>query len=181
MSLGTILHKITLSDGQTMPLFGLGCWNMSPDEAFTSIQCAIKEGYRLFDTATWYDNEEMVGKALRESSLSRGDYFLVTKLLPSNHAYHEAKKNLHESLKKLQHDFVDLFLIHTPRMGNIIETWKAIVELKQEGLTKSIGVSNFNVQHLEPLLATGMEAPAVNQIELHPWNQQVKSWYSTIT
>jgi len=166
-----ISQRIQLSDGNTIPLFGLGSWKLSPDVADNSIQYAIEIGYRLFDTAYCYYNEEAVGKTLRESCLKRDEYFIVTKINPDNHGYNEAQLSLKDSLRKLGLDYVDLCLIHSPKAGKNIETWKALIELKKGGLTKSIGVSNFNVQHLEGLLASGLESPVVNQIEFHPWYQ----------
>jgi len=171
MQLDSIKSRITLPDGKTMPIFGLGCWNMEDEAVYNAVVAAIGEGYRLFDTARYYNNEKMVGKALIDSGLPRNEYFVVTKLFPENHGYENTKLNLKESLQYLGLDYVDLFLIHSPGHGKNIETWKAFVELKEEGLTKSIGVSNFNIQHLEPLLATGLEVPAVKQFEFHPWNQ----------
>lgn len=171
MKLDSISFCIELCDKNTMPIFGLGCWDMRGDSVYNAVSKAIKEGYRLFDTAQFYGNEADVGRALNDSGLSRDEYFVVTKLDFSVHGYKVAKSKLKESLSKLGLDYVDLYLIHSPRVGKIIETWKAFVELKAEGLTKSIGVSNFNIHHLEPLLKTGMEIPNVNQIELHPWNQ----------
>ncbi|XP_057302460.1 9,11-endoperoxide prostaglandin H2 reductase-like [Hydractinia symbiolongicarpus] len=169
MDINSVSQRINLSDGNSMPLFGFGCWNLAPKKVLVALESAVKNGYCLFDTAEMYKNEEMIGKALKNSTLSRDQYFVVTKLLPSKHGYNEAKSGLRESLTRLGLDYVDLFLIHSPHGGKNIETWKAFVELKQEGLTKSIGVSNFNVQHLKGLMASGMESPAVNQIELHPW------------
>ena len=171
MSLNSISTRISLSDGNTMPIFGLGCWNMKEDAVYNAVRAAVNDGYRLFDTARYYNNEHTVGKALIDSGLPRDEYFVVTKLFPHNHGYEETKLNLKQSLEYFCLDYVDLFLIHSPRNGKNVDTWKAFVELKQEGLTKSIGVSNYNIQHLEALIATGMEAPSVNQFELHPWNQ----------
>ena len=142
---------------------------MDDPTAYNAMTSAIAAGYRLFDTAQMYGNEKMVGKALRDSNLPRDEYFVVTKL--AEHGYESAKKNLRLSLDRLGLDYVDLYLIHTHRGGDNVETWRGFTELKREGLTKSIGVSNFNVQHLQPLIATGMEVPAVNQFEMHPWNQ----------
>jgi len=171
MEMDSISARISLRDGNTMPLFGLGCWAMGGDTVYNAVVTALNKGYRLFDTAQFYDNENMVGKALIDSGLPRNEYFVVTKLNPSNHGYKSAKLTLKESLQNLGLDYVDLFLIHAPHGGKNVETWKALIELKEEGLVKSIGVSNFNIQHLEALCATGLEIPAVDQFELHPWNQ----------
>jgi len=171
MEMDSISARIPLRDGNTMPLFGLGCWAMGGNTAYNAVTTAVDTGYRLFDTAQFYDNEQIVGKALIDSGLPRNEYFVVTKLSPGNHGYQSAKINLKKCLDYLGFDYVDLFLIHSPHGGQNIETWKAFVELKEQGLTKSIGVSNFNIQHLEAMRAAGLEIPAVNQFELHPWNQ----------
>ena len=159
-----------------MPLFGFGC---SPglgaeDDVTRAVRNALKAGYRLFDTASWYESERCVGQALRESGLNRSEYFVVSKLRPDKHGYEEAKENIRESVIKLSVGHIDLHLIHTSRPGKILETWRAMIELKKEGLLKSIGVSNFNIQHIQPIIDSGMEIPVVNQFEIHPWNQQVK-------
>lgn len=172
MKVDSISMRITLRDGMSMPLFGLGCWAMRDrDSVYNSINTAVNDGYRLFDTAQNYRNESAVGKALQDCGLKREEYFVVTKLFSDHPGYNSAKENLAISLKKLGLDYVDLYLIHTPRNGKIVETWKAFMELKEAGLTKSIGVSNFNIHHLQPLIDAGMEIPSVNQIEMHPWNQ----------
>lgn len=154
-----------------MPLFGLGSWTMEGDVTYHAVINALNFGYRLIDTAQYYNNEHMVGKALLDSALPRSEYFVVTKLSPSFHGYESTKLKLKQSLHDLGLDYIDLFLIHSPHGGENVETWRAFVELKDEGLTKSIGVSNFNIQHIEALCASGLEIPAVDQFELHPWNQ----------
>lgn len=172
----SISHKVILNDGKKMPLFGLGCWATETDEAaYNAVLSALKEGYRLIDTAALYGNEEAVGKALRDSGLDRDEYFLVTKLDTGKHGFEEAKESCMISLKKLALDYVDLFLIHTPKHGRLFDTWKALVELKKEGKTKSIGVSNFSGEHIAGLVKYGMEKPAVNQFEIHPLHQEVSA------
>ena len=164
----SIDRRVTLRDNNTMPIFGLGCDKITYD----ALVSAMEAGYRLFDTAQVYNTEDMLGKALRDSGVPRDQYFIVTKLAPSDPGYENAKKNLRQSLDRLGLDYVDLYLIHGHRGNdNIVETWRAFTELKSEGLAMSIGVANFNVQHLEPLIASGLEVPSVNQFELHPWNQ----------
>ena len=167
----TISSRVTLNDGHTMPIFGLGSWAVEGVESYEAVVDAANVGYRLIDTAQWYNNERMVGKALAETGLPRDDYFVVTKLSPDLHGYDSAKVNLAKSLELLGLNYVDLFLIHSPHGGSNVETWRAFTELKGEGLTRSIGVSNYNIHHVERLLAEGLELPAVNQFELHPWNQ----------
>ena len=171
MSVITISTTKTLRDGMTMPLFGFGCWNIGADEVvINAVKHAVKYGYRLFDTASTYKNEHCVGQVLKESGLKRDEYFVVSKLHPENHGYEASKENIRESVKKLDIGAIDLYIIHSPRTGKILDTWKAMIELKKEGLLKSIGVSNFNIQHLKPIIDSGMELPEVNQIEIHPWN-----------
>lgn len=155
-----------------MPIYGLGTWKLREEEAYNTTLGALKEGYRLIDTARMYENEVMVGKALKDSGLARNEYYVVSKLNPEKHGYESAKQNLKECLKDLDLDYVDLMLIHSCRGGKILETWKALCEMKKEGFAKSIGVSNFNIQHLEPLINDGLDVPSVNQFELHPWNQK---------
>jgi len=173
VAMSSIHHKVTLNDGNKIPTFGLGVYAIdNGPKLYNAVNHAIKTGYRLFDCATKYKNEEMLGKTLKESDLKRENYFVVSKLNPENHGFMLAKKNIKESVEKVGLGYIDLYLIHSPKNGKLVETWKALIELKQEGLVKSIGVSNFNKQHLEVLLSRGMEVPAVNQIELNPWHQQ---------
>ena len=170
----TISTCKALRDGISMPLFGFGCWDIGADEVvINAVRHAVKYGYRLFDTASFYQNEHCVGQVLKESGLKREEYFVVSKLHPDHHGYERAKENIRESVKKLDIGAIDLYLIHTSRPGKIIETWRAMVELRKEGVLKSIGVSNFNIQHIQPIIDSGMELPEVNQFEIHPWNQQV--------
>jgi len=173
MVIDSITNKVIFNDGNKMPIFGLGLARLdNGNETKQAIENALSEGYTMFDCATLYGNEEMLGNTLKESGLKRENYFVVTKLLAEDHGYDSAKIKCKESLKRLGLDYVDLYLIHNPSGRKLVETWKALIELKQEDLVKSIGVSNFNKQHLEVLLSRGMEVPAVNQIELNPWHQQ---------
>jgi len=172
--MASIGERVHLCDGNSMPLFGFGCWDLDNDGdvAYNSVTAALKEGYRLIDTAALYGNEESVGRALKASSIKREDLFVVTKLDLHKHGYETAKKSLKESLDKLGLEYVDLFLVHTPMPGKVLETWKAIIELKKEGKAKSIGVSNFNGEHIQALLDAGLEKPAVNQFEIHPMHRR---------
>ena len=166
--------KLTLSDGVMMPVFGLGLSRSKEKAAEDAIICALKTGYILFDTAKRYKNEEEIGNAFKkvEAEFERSNYFVVTKLWNDDHGFDQAKAALKESLRKLKFDYVDLYLIHSPVGRKIIETWRAFVELKKEGLTRSIGVSNFNTYHFEEIKNANLPLPTVNQIELHPWLQQ---------
>lgn len=166
---------ITLNDGIEMPLLGIGLYNVIENQAET-IQTAVANGYRLFDTAKYYENEKEIGQALKNSNIDRKDYFVVTKLWISDHGYEKTKEAFKVSLDKLGLGYIDLYLIHSPSGGKIIDTWKAMTELRNEGLIKSIGVSNFNIHHLEKLKSAcdenGYPLPSINQIELHPFLQQ---------
>ena len=171
----TINNVLTLNDGNKIPQFGLGLYNIIEDTNRV-LETALQSGYRLFDTAKYYKNESELGLALQGSNVSRADYFIVTKLWRSDHGYEEAKVACKESLRKLGMDYIDLYLIHSPTGGKIIETWRAMVELKEDGFIRSIGVSNFNVHHLDKLAKAcdefSLPLPSINQIELHPWLQQ---------
>ena len=171
----TISNVLMLNDGTQIPQFGLGLYNVTEDIS-SVVKTAIQNGYRMFDTAKHYKNELEIGLALKESELKREDYFVVTKLWRSDHGYEETKIAFTESLRKLGLDYIDLYLIHSPNGGKIIDTWRAMVELKRDGFIRSIGVSNFNVHHLDKLSKAcdkyGLPLPSINQIELHPWLQQ---------
>ena len=160
-----------------MPQFGLGLFNVTENTGEV-IEAAISSGYRMFDTAKYYANESDVGLALKNSGLKRDEYFVVTKLWISDHGYVKTKAAFKESLLKLGLTYVDLYLIHSPSGGKIYDTLRAMTEMKRDGLIRSIGVSNFNIHHLEKLKMAceeqGFPLPSVNQIELHPWLQQKK-------
>ncbi len=161
---------VTLNDGVTMPQFGLGVFQTPPDTAAEVVRQAVADGYRLVDTASMYRNEEGVGDALE----GRTDVFVTTKLGNGDHGFDNALRAFDASAKRLRREPVDLYLIHwpRPRVGLYVETWKALVRLKEEGRIRSIGVSNFNRDHLERIIAETGVTPTVNQIELHPRFQQ---------
>jgi 2,5-diketo-D-gluconate reductase A len=144
------------------------------DEAVTAVSEALKAGYRHIDTAAIYGNEEGVGKAINNSGVARGDIFLTTKLWNSDQGYESTLKAFATSLKKLGTDYVDLYLIHWPMPSKdlFMETWRAFIKLKEEGLVKSIGVSNFRTADLERVIKESSVTPVLNQIELHPQFQQ---------
>ena len=169
----SLSQKIDLNDGNKMPLFGFGCWAMDQDPTYTAVLAALKEGYILVDTASCYENEEAVGRALKDSGLKRDEYFLVTKLDPFKHGFDGVKESLNTSLQKLGLEYVDLILIHTPMPGRVLDSWRGLMELKKEGKAKSIGVSNFSGDHIKAILDAGLEKPAVNQFEIHPLHRQV--------
>jgi 2,5-diketo-D-gluconate reductase A len=157
---------VALNDGAAMPQFGLGVFQTPPDETERVVKMAVDEGYRLVDTASMYRNEEGVGEAL----LGHTDVFVTTKLGNSDHGFDEALRAFDQSIKKLRRDTLDLYLIHwpRPRVNRYVESWKALVRLQKDGRIRSIGVSNFNRDHLERIIEETGVTPSVNQIELHP-------------
>ncbi len=161
---------VTLNDGVSIPQFGLGVFQTPPETTASVVRQAIADGYRLVDTASMYRNEEGVGEALAGAA----DVFVTTKLGNGDHGFDNALKAFDLSAKRLRREPVDLYLIHwpRPRAGLYVESWKALVRLKEEGRVRSIGVSNFNRDHLERIIGETGVAPSVNQIELHPRFQQ---------
>jgi diketogulonate reductase-like aldo/keto reductase len=168
------IPTIRLNDGNAMPQLGYGVWRVSNEEASTAIGEAIKAGYRSIDTAAIYGNEEGVGAAIKAAPVSRDELFITTKVWNDRHGYDNTLRAFDESLARLQLDNVDLYLIHWPVAGSeaYLDTWRALIKLKQDGRVKSIGVSNFMVQHLQRLIDESGVTPSVNQIELHPRLQQ---------
>lgn len=162
------IPTITLNDQHTIPQFGLGVFLMPPPETRQLVRTALELGYRHIDTAAIYGNEEGVGRAIAESGIPREELFVTTKLW--NNRQTDAPAALHESLDKLGLDHVDLYLIHwpTPRYDTYVGAWQSLEQLQAEGLTRSIGVSNFHQEHLARVIAEGSVVPAVNQIEVHP-------------
>jgi 2,5-diketo-D-gluconate reductase A len=165
--------SLTLNDSTTIPQLGLGVWQVPAEDAERVVGEALEIGYRHVDTAQMYGNEEGVGAALKSSGLARDDLYVTTKLNNGFHRPEDAKRSLHESLDRLGLDRVDLFLIHWPLPtrydGDYVSTWQALVELQAEGLTTSVGVSNFQPAHLDRIVAESGVAPVVNQIEVHPY------------
>ncbi|WP_423922849.1 aldo/keto reductase [Frigoribacterium sp. 2-23] len=166
--------SLTLNDGRSIPQLGLGVYKVADDEAERVVGMALEAGYRHLDTAAFYGNETGVGKALAASGLDRDDVFLTTKVWNTDHGYDETLRSFDESLAKLGTDVVDLYLIHwpAPQQDKYVETYRALERLRQDGRARSIGVSNFQIHHLERLLGETDIVPAINQVELHPWLQQ---------
>jgi 2,5-diketo-D-gluconate reductase A len=166
----THVPAVRLNDGADVPQFGFGVFQIPTEQTVTAVRTALDAGYRHIDTAQMYGNEAEVGRAIAESGVAREEIFVTTKLDNGCHAYDAALGALDESLRKLGFDYVDLFLIHWPRPqeGRYVETWTALEKLKADGKARSIGVSNFTVEHLERLAERTGTVPAVNQIELHP-------------
>lgn len=173
----TLQATVTLNNGIQMPWFGLGVYLAKEgQEVVDAVKSAIRTGYRSIDTAAAYRNEEGVGQAVREAlqenDLRREDLFITSKVWNSHQGYETALASFHESLERLQLDYLDLFLIHWPVKEKYKDTWRALEKVYSEGKVRAIGVSNFQVHHLDDLLAEAKVVPAVNQIELHPYLTQ---------
>ena len=163
-------NYLTLADGQKMPQQGFGVYKLTDSATFTqTIKDAYEDGYRLFDTAQMYGNEDDLGTALKSLNVDRDDYFITTKVAEKNQGYQSAIDSDKESLRKLPLDYVNLLLLHWPINGHFFETWQAFEDMKKEGLTKSIGVSNYGMVHLQYLATQAHEMPVVDQLECHPW------------
>ncbi|MEX0881757.1 MAG: aldo/keto reductase [Candidatus Saccharimonadales bacterium] len=162
--------RVKLNNSEKMPAFGFGTWNLTGSKCVESTGEALRVGYRLLDTARIYGNETEVGEAIRQSPIPREDIFITTKLWPNDFGYETALRAFDESLERLMLEYIDLYLIHWPRddKEKRQQSWLALVELAKQGLAKSIGVSNYGIEHLEETLNSGF-APAVNQIEFHPY------------
>lgn len=165
---------VSFNDGRSIPQLGLGVWQTPDDVAVEAVSTALKTGYRHIDTAAVYKNEEGVGKGIVASGIDRGDIFLTTKVWNEDQGFDETLKAMDASLKRLGTDYVDLYLIHWPSAfrGKYIETWKAMIRLREEGKAKSIGVSNFEGSYIDDLIRDTGVTPAINQIQLHPRFQQ---------
>lgn len=166
------MQNVQLNNGVEMPILGFGVFQVKDlDECERSVIDAIETGYRLIDTAASYENEEAVGKAIKKSGVAREDLFITTKLWIQSNGYEGAKKAFENSLKRLQLDYLDLYLIHQP-FGDVYGEWRAMGELYKEGKIRAIGVSNFHPDRLIDLIIHNEIIPAVNQIETHPFHQQ---------
>ncbi len=164
---------ITLNDGNTIPQLGFGVYQIGPEDTAKAVRNALEIGYRHIDTAEMYGNEKEVGEAVRASGLDRGDVFVTSKLNNGFHKPQDAREAFDKTLSDLGFDYVDLFLIHWPLPtlydGDFVSTWKTLEEFRRDGRARSIGVSNFQIEHLEKLAAETDTVPAVNQIEAHPY------------
>jgi diketogulonate reductase-like aldo/keto reductase len=168
------IPSVRLHDGEQIPQLGFGVFQVPPEDTADVTARALLAGYRHVDTAKAYRNEAGVGQAIHAAGLQRDDVYTTTKLWNDDQGHDSAKRALRGSLDRLEMAHVDLYLIHwpTPAHDKYVETWKAFIELQQEGLTRSIGVSNFQQPHLERIIAETGVTPVVNQIELHPYLQQ---------
>jgi 2,5-diketo-D-gluconate reductase A len=173
---------LTLNDGHAIPQLGFGVFQVPPEETERAVSEALDVGYRHVDTAEMYGNERGVGEAVRASGIDRAEVFITSKLNNSFHRPDDARRAFDQTLSELGFEYVDLFLIHWPLPtlygGDYISTWKTLEEFKRDGRARSIGVSNFQVDHLERLASSSDVLPAVNQIELHPYllNDQVRAY-----
>ena len=164
---------IPLNDGNAIPQLGFGVYQIPPEETARAVGRALEIGYRHVDTAEMYGNEGPVGEAVRASSLDRGDVFVTSKLSNAFHDPQDAREAFDATLSELGFDYVDLFLIHWPlptlQDSDYVSTWKTLEEFHRDGRARSIGVSNFQIEHLERLASETDTVPAVNQIEVHPY------------
>ncbi|MCI4345818.1 MAG: aldo/keto reductase [Thermoplasmata archaeon] len=170
-SLGAGLQsRVTLRDGVRMPVFGLGTWKLAAGRSTRdSVRIALEAGYRLFDTAKLYANETDVGAALAAAGLPREEYFVTTKVWNDDQGYETTLRAFEKSRRALGVEQVDLYLIHWPVPGKRLDTWKALEKLHGDGLCRTIGVSNFTVDHLKELFAACSIRPTVNQVEFNPF------------
>ena len=164
----------TLNDGHTLPAIGFGTYPLRGEEGIAAMTGALEVGYRMLDSAVNYENEEEVGKAWRRSGLPREEVVLATKIPGRQHAYDEAVTSIEGSLRRMQVDYLDLAFIHwpNPSVGLYRQAWQALVDVRERGLVRSIGVSNFTEQFLSDVVTSTGVVPAVNQIELHPYFPQ---------
>ncbi|MFL6001624.1 MAG: aldo/keto reductase [Nocardioides sp.] len=166
----------TLNDGTSLPAIGFGTAGLRGEEAVAATTSALEAGYRLVDTAVNYENEREVGEALRRSGIPREELRVTSKIPGRHHGYDDAIASTRESLERLGLDHLDLHLIHWPNPSRdlFVEAWRALVDLQKQGLVRSIGVSNFTVDHLDRVIDETGVTPAVNQIEVHPLFPQVE-------
>ncbi|WP_442580784.1 aldo/keto reductase [Mesorhizobium sp. ASY16-5R] len=166
--------EITFNDGKSIPQIGLGVWQTPDEVADSAVAAALGAGYRHIDTAAIYGNESGVARGIAQSGVAREDVFVTTKLWNADQGFDSALRAFDKSLEKLGTDYIDLYLIHwpSPHRNAYAESWKAFVRLKEEGRAHSIGVSNFQPEHLQRIVDETGVAPALNQIELHPRFQQ---------
>lgn len=164
--------RLTLNNGIDIPIIGFGTWAVRGLSAVDTVLTALKAGYLHIDTASIYGNEDEVGQAVRQSGIPREEIFITSKVWNNNHGYDRTLRACDASLKRLGTDYVDLYLIHWPDGGKLQKTWQALEQLHNDGKARAIGVSNYHPKHLEPMLDYANLLPALNQIELHPWNYQ---------
>jgi 2,5-diketo-D-gluconate reductase A len=176
------IPTIDLNDGNTIPQLGFGVFQIPPDETADAVKAALGVGYRHIDTAEMYQNEKGVGQGIRDSGVDRADVYVTSKLNNGLHEPDDARRAFDQTLAALGSDYVDLFLVHWPLPtlygGDFVSTWRTLEEFKKDGRARSIGVSNFQIAHLERLAEETDTVPAVNQIEVHPYfgNEEVRGF-----
>jgi len=168
------MEKVKLNNGVEMPVLGFGVMQIMGEECESAVVNAIKAGYRLFDTAELYGNEQAVGNAIKKSGVPREELFITTKFGSKQAGYEKTKAAFQKSLELLQLQYIDLYLIHQP-FGDIFGSWRAMQELYHEGKIRAIGVCNFLPDRLMDLIANSGFTPAINQIETHPFQQQIET------
>lgn len=176
MTSAAAIPTVTLNDDHTMPVLGLGVGELSEGEAEDAVAAALEAGYRLIDTAAVYGNEAAVGRAIKASGVPREEIFVTTKLATADFGFKSSRDALTASLERLGLDYVDLYLIHWPagEQGKYVDSWGGLMRSKEDGDTRSIGVSNFHAHHLDDIISLSFFTPAVNQIELHPLLNQTE-------
>lgn len=171
---------IILNNGIKMPAVGFGTWPLKGESCANAVTTAIEKGYRLIDTAARYENEEAVGKGIKQAKVNRSQLFITSKLRGAAHGYQSTLDAFYQTLEKLQLDYLDLYLIHwpLPQKNLYVETWKAFITLYNKGLIKAIGVSNFKIAHLQRLIDETAVIPAVDQIQLSPYlpQSEMRQW-----
>jgi len=174
--------NLTLNDGTKIPQLGFGVFQIEPDETASAVRTALEIGYRHIDTAEMYQNEKGVGQGVRDFGIDRGEVYITSKLNNGFHKPDDARRAFDATIEALGFDYVDLFLIHWPLPtlydGDFVSTWKTLEEFKNDGRARSIGVSNFQIHHLEQLARDAETVPAVNQIEVHPYfaNDELRAY-----
>jgi len=172
---------ITLNDGNTIPQLGFGVFQIKPDQTAAAVRSALEVGYRHIDTAEMYGNEKQVGQGIRDAGLDRREVFITSKLNNGYHRPDDARRAFDDTLSALASDYVDLFLIHWPLPtlydGDFVSTWNVLEEFAKDGRARSIGVSNFQIAHLDRLAERSQTVPTVNQVEAHPYftNDEVRA------
>jgi diketogulonate reductase-like aldo/keto reductase len=172
--MATVVATRTMNDGRELPVLGLGTYRTDDAAAAVAVREGLSAGYRLIDTAASYYNETGVGQGIATSDVPRDEIVVTTKLMGVDQGYETALRAFDESRKRLGLEYIDLYLIHwpLPRLDRYVESWRALLRLREDGLVRSVGVSNFNPVHLDRLIAETGVAPAVNQVEMHPYFTQ---------
>ncbi len=176
MTTAPAVPTVTLNDGHSIPVLGLGVGELSDAETERAVSAALEAGYRLIDTAAAYGNEAAVGRAVTSSGIPRDEVFVTTKLATGDLGFKSSQDAGRASLERLGLDYVDLYLIHWPAgdHGKYVDSWGGLMKLKEDGVTRSIGVSNFHAEHLSNIIDLSFFTPAINQIELHPLLNQAE-------